>query len=100
MHARMKMRHYGFSEARVKRIIHTPARIEEGIAPKTIALMQKAGNAKHPAELWTMVEETSRLRKVISAWRYPGETKPRSKTALALLRDAYDDYTKGDEEKR
>lgn len=75
-HSRAKMRYYGLSEARVKRIIHSPKRVEEGIAPKTIAMMQPAGSAKHPYELWVMLQDAGQKRKVISAWRYPGSTKP------------------------
>ncbi len=74
-HAKAKMRHYGLSEARVKRIIHTPKRIEEGIAPKTVAMMQQAGSQKHPYELWVMIQDMDKKRKIISAWRYPGVTK-------------------------
>ena len=69
------MRHYGLSEARVKRIIHTTKRIEEGIAPKTVAMMQQAGSQKHPYELWVMIQDMDKKRKIISAWRYPGVTK-------------------------
>lgn len=75
-HAKAKMRQYGLSEFRVRRIIHTPKRTEEGIAPKTIAMMQSAGSKKHPYELWVMVQDVKDKRKVISAWRYPGVTKP------------------------
>ena len=75
-HSRGKMRYYGLSEARVKRIINLPKRIEEGIAPKTIAMMQSAGSKKHPYELWVMIQDTKSHRKIISAWRYPGVTKP------------------------
>ena len=74
-HSRAKMRFYGLSEARVKRIIHSPKRIEEGIAPETIAMMQSAGSAKHPYELWAMIQDAKGKRTVISAWRYPGKTK-------------------------
>ena len=75
-HSRAKMRHYGLSEARVKRIIHSPKRTEEGIAPKTVAMMQSAGSPKHPYELWVMLQDVGQKRKVISAWRYPGVTRP------------------------
>jgi hypothetical protein len=27
-------------------------------------------------EIWVMVEETKKERKIISVWRYPGMTKP------------------------
>ena len=33
-HARIKMRQYGLSESRVKRILRWPRRLEKGIAPK------------------------------------------------------------------
>jgi hypothetical protein len=75
-HAKAKMRYYGLSEARVKRVMHTPKRIEEGIATGTIAMLQSAGSKKHPYEIWVMIAETKDKRRVISAWRYPGITKP------------------------
>lgn len=75
-HSRYKMRFYGLSESRVKRVISYPKRIEEGIAPDTIAMMQPAGTEKHPYEIWLMIQEEKTRRKVISAWRYPGKTKP------------------------
>lgn len=75
-HSRYKMRFYGLSENRLKRVISYPKRIEEGIAPDTIAMMQSAGSEKHPYEIWLMIQEEKTRRKVISAWRYPGKTKP------------------------
>jgi hypothetical protein len=81
------MRQYGFSESRVKRVLHSPKRVEEGIAPKTVALMQSAGSSKHPYEIWVMVQEEKRRRKIISAWRYPGTTKPREPLPPEVLRE-------------
>lgn len=78
------------SEARVKRVLHSPTRTEEGIAPKTLAAMQPAGNGKH--EIWVMYQDVGNKRKIISAWRYPGRTKPRSETALGILRQEYAAY--------
>ncbi|MDO8574500.1 MAG: hypothetical protein Q7R86_02645 [bacterium] len=86
-HSRAKMRYYGLSEARVKRIIHSPKRIEEGIAPKTVAMMQSAGSAKHPYELWVMLQDAGQKRKVISAWRYPGITKPGESLPEEIIRE-------------
>jgi len=112
-HSRGKMRFYGLSEARVRRVIHAPKRIEEGIAPDTVAMMQSAGSAKHPYEIWLMIQETrtgaDRTRtnvekrtslcksvlsqresvaiKVISAWRYPGTTKPGQPLPEEILRE-------------
>jgi hypothetical protein len=70
-HARFKMRQYGLSEARVKRVLRAPVRVEAGIAPKTVAVMTPAG-AKRPQEIWVMYQDTKKVRKVIAAWRYPG----------------------------
>lgn len=81
------MAFYKLSEARVRRIIHSPGRIEEGIAPKTVAMMQSAGSAKHPYELWVMIEEEKRRRKVISAWRYPGRTKSGQPLPERIMRE-------------
>lgn len=82
-HARFKMRQYGLSEARVKRVLRAPVRVEAGIAPKTVAVMQPVQTsakrkfqsskpAKWPQELWVMYEDTKTKRKIIAAWRYPG----------------------------
>lgn len=81
VHARAKMRQYGLSEGRVRRVLHSPMRIEEGIAEDTIAMMQPAsmrttGKEKTwNQELWVMIAETPKSRRVVSAWRYPGQTK-------------------------
>ena len=69
-HSKFKMRQYGLSEARVKRILRDPVRIEAGIAPKTVAVMTPTSNKKQ--ELWCMYQDTKKARKVIAAWRYPG----------------------------
>lgn len=75
-HAKGKMRYYALSEQRVRRVIHSPKRLEEGIAPETVAAMQAAGSVKHPYEIWVMFVEGKSERRIISAWRYPGKTKP------------------------
>ncbi|MFZ1720218.1 MAG: hypothetical protein WAU28_02590 [Candidatus Moraniibacteriota bacterium] len=54
-HSRFKMQQYNLSEQRVTRIIRAPKRTEEGIAHKTIAVMQP-GTVKRDAkgkETWT-----------------------------------------------
>lgn len=94
-HAKAKMRYYALSEQRVRRVLHSPSRVEEGIAEGTIALMQRAGSKKHPYEIWVMVkdEEASRFdkltarRKIISAWRYPGLTQPGEALPEEILRE-------------
>jgi len=82
-HSLMKMKYYGLSQQRIKRIIKNPERIEEGIVEKTIACMQTAGTSKHPYEIW-MMYQMPKLKvksilnntkiKIISAWRYPGKS--------------------------
>ena len=55
-HCKEKMRYYQLSENRLKRVLRNPKRIEEGIAPGTIAIMQPAGTKKHPTEIWLMYQ--------------------------------------------
>ena len=81
------MRFHGLSKQRVRRVLNSPKRVETGIAPNTVAMMQVAGSKKHPHEIWVMLQNkrpTSAkasagkqvATKIISAWRYPGTTKP------------------------
>lgn len=93
------MAFYRLSPARVRRVLNTPKRVEEGVAPKTIAMMQP-GSLKRSApgreawtqEIWVMIQDTARERKVISAWRYPGVTKPRGAAVANAMKKAYDEY--------
>ena len=93
------MRRYGLSRARVLRILHMPKRVEEGIAPNTMAAMQpvtesrdKKGEVSWKQELWVMVQDKPRERTIISAWRYPGMTKHRSAVAMTVFRQEYTEY--------
>ena len=85
-HAQAKMRYYRLTESRVKRVIRTPERVEEGIAPDTIAVMQPIGNKKD-REIWVMVADTKEKRRVISAWIYPARTKPGEPLPEAIIRE-------------
>ena len=75
-HAKGKMRYYRLSEKRLKRVLKSPDRKELGIAPRTIAIMQRSGTKKRPTEIWMMYQKVHTLKrkliKIISAWRYPG----------------------------
>ncbi len=93
-HAEAKMRQYGLSESRVRRVMHTPTRVEEGIAPDTIAMMQPASvrgmigkESIWNQEIWVMLTETKAKRTVISAWRYPGVTKPGDPIPEEIMRE-------------
>ncbi|MFC1613479.1 hypothetical protein ACFL23_04060 [Patescibacteria group bacterium] len=70
-HIKKKMRQYGLSESKLKRILDYPTRKEQGIAEGVIALMQDA-NTKRPTEIWLMYKEKDNQKVLISAWRYPG----------------------------
>lgn len=48
-----KMLYYAISEGRIRRIIRAPKRVEEGIAPETVAVMQPAGTTRYQ-EIWVM----------------------------------------------
>ncbi len=107
IHARVKMKYYGIAESRVKRIIRFPARYEEGIAPRTVAVMQPAGTKRY-SEIWVMYKLVAQKRqaifndqfsiskrrinkfpltdngkskqkviKIITVWRYPGKAPTR-----------------------
>jgi hypothetical protein len=102
-HARGKMQYYKLSEQRVRRVLHSPKRVEEGIAPKTVAMMQPnvAVSDKREVwkqEIWVMIQDRGSIRTVISAWRYPGMTKPHSEISLGLLRRELGEFYESQEE--
>jgi len=55
-HSIEKMQYYKLSENRLKRVLRNPDRKEEGIAPETVAIMQRTGSKKHPTEIWLMYQ--------------------------------------------
>lgn len=46
LHAQYKMKQYGLSEQRVRNVIRNPKRKEEGIVPRTVAVMQPVSPKK------------------------------------------------------
>lgn len=72
-----KMRQYGFSQARLRRLLNYPERQELGIAPGTIALMQTTGTKKRLTEIWLMYQQVDQKKRIITAWRYPGVSPKR-----------------------
>lgn len=96
-HARDKMKYYRLTEARIKRIIRHPSRVEEGIFQDAIACMQPAEGRKY-SEIWTLyVLQENTLRqaqggqkkniKIITAWRYPGKSPARDPIPAEVLRE-------------
>lgn len=79
-HSKLKMRQYGLSKIKLIQLIRKPERIEKGIAEGTTAVMQtnkSFSKARKPSgETWLMYTEDKNFRKIISAWRYPGISKP------------------------
>ncbi|PJE59941.1 MAG: hypothetical protein COU85_01050 [Candidatus Portnoybacteria bacterium CG10_big_fil_rev_8_21_14_0_10_44_7] len=72
-----KMLFYRLSANRVKSVVRKPQRAEKGIAPGTIAVMQKAGTNR-PSEIWAMYQDLPGGKKrIITAWRYPGQSPKR-----------------------
>ncbi|MDO8742942.1 MAG: hypothetical protein Q7J30_00010 [Candidatus Azambacteria bacterium] len=87
-HSIYKMRHYGLSQQRVKRIIRHPERTEEAIVPDMIAVM--AQNKKQ--EIWAMytiikskIKNQNSKLKIITAWRYPGKSPARDPIPQEIL---------------
>jgi len=89
-HSLMKMKQYGLSKSKLMKILYKPERKEQGIVPGTMAVMETKkiySNIKTkptaftkavrpPGEIWLMYKEEKQSRRVISAWRYPGISKP------------------------
>lgn len=94
-HSKIKMRQYGLSKQKLLGILYRPDRKEKGIVPGTTAVMKtnktlfkekKVGLSKAwkprkaPGEIWMMYKDVKismlPARKIISAWRYPGISKP------------------------
>lgn len=84
-HVARKMMFYGLSATKIKSILSRCDRKEEGVAPNTIAVMKRSGSKKNPQEIWAMYQDKeftqdgikSQRRVIITAWRYPGISKPR-----------------------
>ncbi len=85
-HSRDKMRFYRLTESRIKRIIRHPARIEEGIIPRAIAVMSPAGGKRY-SEIWAMYILVKSKVKVITAWRYPSRAPEREPVPFEILRE-------------
>jgi hypothetical protein len=98
-HSKIKMKQYGLSKQKLLGILYRPERKEQGIVPGTLAVMKtnktffkakqisltKAWQRprKAPGEIWIMYKDvkypsasSGQVRKIISAWRYPGISKP------------------------
>lgn len=106
------MRQYGLSKQKLLGILYGPERKEKGIVPGTTAVMKtnktffkakqitlaKAWQRlkKAPGEIWIMYKDVKNFRRIISAWRYPGISKPGEEIPIPedikkeLMRDIID----------
>lgn len=90
-HIKDKMLQYRISAQMIRNVLRSPARREEGIAPGTFAAMKRNDGRKKKEELWIMYKTLSLGKSskkasgylasgsrllMISAWRYPGVTRP------------------------
>ena len=96
-HIKDKMLFYRISEQKIKTILKSPDRKEEGIAPNTNAVMKRNDTPKRKEEIWVMYQNSANRKTrgmnrqspightlvangskkiMISAWRYPGKSKP------------------------
>ena len=76
-HIKNKMMYYRLSPQKIKSILTFYDRKEEGIAPKTQAVMKRNDTPKRKEEIWIMyqIQPKSAKYTMISAWRYPGKSK-------------------------
>ena len=115
-HALAKMRFYGLTEQRVKRVIRAPFRYEEGVLEKAIAVMQpnkvtkteKGRPVEWKEEIWVMYKLAERRAsiksqvpnhkvnnfeipnkniRVITAWRYPGVSPKRDPVPADIIQE-------------
>jgi hypothetical protein len=68
---------YFISESKIRGVIKKHDRLERGIAPKTVAVMQRNDRGKKKEELWVMYQKMGNKKigekiNIISVWRYPG----------------------------
>jgi len=90
-HIKQKMLFYRIPESKIRTILKSPDRREEGVARDTIAIMKRNDKPKRREEIWVMYQTKDTRKKqekkslikafrkqkyiMISVWRYPGTTK-------------------------
>lgn len=76
-HIKDKMLFYRISEQKIKTILNSNDRREEGVALNTVAVMKRNDTPKRKEEIWVMFQNKLGHKNImISAWRYPGKSKP------------------------
>ncbi len=110
-HAQWKLKQYGLSKQRISRIIRHPRRTEEAILEGMVAAMQPTSEKMTPQgpqwkeEIWVMYQVKAgdghrripgfalkgrprgKHLRIISCWRYPGESPKRNPIPADILRE-------------
>lgn len=113
-HAKFKLKQYALSEQRIKRVLRSPYRKEEGIVKNTIAMMAPVstkrvdGKETWKQEIWVMIQKERKNKakihpvksafggfasqkfngvKIISVWRYPGVSPKNNPIPEDILRE-------------
>ncbi len=86
-HSWEKMKYYGISESRIKRIIRFPKRTEEGVAESTVAVMSPA-ETKNYQEIWVMYKLVGSRQQATSNLECRISTTGKSKK----LKDGWEQY--------
>lgn len=77
-HIKNKMIFYGLSESRIKSVLKSPKRKEEGIAPNTTAVMKRNDRGKKKEEIWVMYATASQSQTNADLKR--GQTQTETRT--------------------
>jgi hypothetical protein len=79
-HSKIKMRQYRLSKIKMLNLLRKPERKEPGIVPGTTAVMMRkksyVSKKQSKGEIWMMYKDANNIRKIISAWIYPGVSRP------------------------
>jgi hypothetical protein len=85
-HVLQKMAFYRLSESRIKRVLRNAKRVEEGIAPDTIASMQRNDSKKRKEEIWVMFQKNAKRQKGTSL--LPATAKGKSNEKIIIMGSA------------
>lgn len=84
---------YRISEQKIKTILKSNDRREEGVALNTVAVMKRNDTPKRKEEIWVMFQNKLGHKNImISAWRYPGKSK--SGKAIPIPEDILEEIKK------
>jgi len=68
-HSKYKLVQYGLGPSVIKRVIRRPDRVEEGIAPDTVAVMKDRSTKSQEKEVWVMYQKEFKNQPCLPAGR-------------------------------